>query len=312
MAADVMVFAPAPLLTVTIEQSADAVELHVHPGGQGIWQARMITSLGASVTVCACLGGEVGAVLEPLILAEGVQLRSVPRNPSNGWYVHDRRDGDRVEVADSPGQPLERHDLDELYGLALAEGLGSEISVLSGPAEPTVVPADVYRRLAADLGANGARVVADLSGEYLPAVLDGGVHFLKVSHEELIEDGLADGDDVEAVVAALHRLHDDGAGSVIVTRAERSSIALLDGDLVEVTAPRLQAADPKGAGDSMTAGVAAVLARGGDLTDAVRTGAAAGAHNVTRHGLGTGRAEAIAALVTRVRIEPLGNSGGRA
>ena len=85
----------------------------------------------------------------------------------------------------------------------------------------------------------------------------------------------------------------------------------LDGKLVEVTAPRLQAADPKGAGDSMTAGVAAVRARGGDLTDAVRTGAAAGAHNVTRHGLGTGRAEAIAALVPRVGIEPLDTSGGR-
>jgi 1-phosphofructokinase len=311
MASDVMVFAPAPQLTVTIEQTTDAVELHVHPGGQGIWQARMITSLGASVTVCACLGGEVGAVLEPLIMAEGVQLRSVPRELSSGWYVHDRRDGDRAEIADSPGQPLERHDLDELYGLALAEGLGAEISVLSGPAEPTVVPADVYRRLAADLGTNGARVVADLSGDYLTAVLDGGVHFLKVSHDELIEDGLADGDDVDGVVAAIRRLHDDGAESVIVTRAERSSIALLDGKLVEVTAPRLQAADPSGAGDSMTAGVAAVLARGGDLTDAVRTGAAAGAHNVTRHGLGTGRAEAIAALVPRVGIEPLDTSGGR-
>jgi 1-phosphofructokinase len=107
-------------------------------------------------------------------------------------------------------------------------------------------------------------------------------------------------------------LHDDGAGSVIITRAARSSIALLDGDVVEVTAPPLQAADPTGAGDSMTAGVAAVLARGGDLTDAVRTGAAAGAHNVTRHGLGSGRAEAIAALVPRVRIEPLETVGGRA
>jgi 1-phosphofructokinase len=312
MPSDVMVFAPAPQLTVTIEQTADAPELHVHPGGQGIWQARMISSLGASVTVCACLGGEVGAVLEPLIPAEGVHLRSVPRDLSNGWYVHDRRDGDRAEIAFSPGQPLERHDLDELYGLALAEGLGSRISVLSGPAEPTVVPADMYRRLAADLGTNGAHVIADLSGDYLTAVLEGGVHVLKVSHEELIEDGLAEGDDVDEVVAAVHRLHDDGAGSVVVTRAERPSIALLDGDVVEVTAPPLQAADPKGAGDSMTAGVAAVLARGGNLTDAVRTGAAAGAHNVTRHGLGSGRAEAIAALVPRVRIEPLETAGGRA
>ncbi|GAA0918575.1 hypothetical protein Vau01_009020 [Virgisporangium aurantiacum] len=35
-----MVFAPAPQLTVTVERFGEHDELHVHPGGQGIWQAR--------------------------------------------------------------------------------------------------------------------------------------------------------------------------------------------------------------------------------------------------------------------------------
>ena len=305
MASHVMVFAPVPQLTVTIEQEADAVELHVHPGGQGVWQARMITSLGVPVTLCACLGGEVCGVLGPLIAAEGVELRSVPRPTPSGWYVHDRRDGERVEIAQNPGEPLARHELDELYSLALAEGLQAEISVLSGPADPSVVPPDVYRRLAADLASNGARVVADLSGEHLTAVLAGGVSFLKVSHEELVADGRADDDGVDALIEAMRKLQTEGAQSLIVTRAEEPSLALLDGDLVEVALPRLEATDTRGAGDSMTAGVAAVLARGGDLTDAVRTGAAAGALNVTRHGLGSGRADAIAELVKRVRIDPM-------
>ena len=305
MASHVMVFAPVPQLTVTIEQEADAVELHVHPGGQGVWQARMITSLGVPVTLCACLGGEVGGVLGPLIAAEGVELRTVPRPTPSGWYVHDRRDGERVEIAQNPGEPLARHELDELYSLALAEGLRAEINVLSGPADPSVVPPDVYRRLAADLASNGARVVADLSGEHLTAVLAGGVSFLKVSHEELVDDGRADDDGVDALIEAMRKLQTEGAQSLIVTRAEEPSLALLDGDLVEVALPRLEATDTRGAGDSMTAGVSAVLARGGDLTDAVRTGAAAGALNVTRHGLGSGRADAIAELVKRVRIDPM-------
>ena len=63
MAASVMIFAPAPLVTVTVEQPADEVELHIHPGGQGIWQARMITALDVSVTLCACAGGEIGRVV---------------------------------------------------------------------------------------------------------------------------------------------------------------------------------------------------------------------------------------------------------
>lgn len=302
MTATAMVFAPVPQLTITIEQPTDEAELHVHPGGQGIWQARMITSLGVDVTVCACIGGEVGQVLQPLIVAEGVTLRAVPRSTSSGWYVHDRRDGDREMVADHPGGPLSRHELDELYNLALAEGLRAGISVISGPADPDVVPADVYRRLASDLAANDTRVVADLSGDYLTATLAGGVHVLKVSHEELLADGRTDDDGDDALTAAIWALHGEGAESVVVTRSDRPSLALVDDKIVEVAAPRLQAADPRGAGDSFTAGVAAVLAQGGDLTQALRTGAAAGALNVTRHGLGSGRADAIAELVTRVRI----------
>jgi 1-phosphofructokinase len=246
-----MVFTPAPQLTVTIEAPVDELELHVHPGGQGIWQASMITSLGVSVTVCACLGGEVGRVLEPLIIDEGVTLEFVPRDTAGSGYVHDRRDGERAEIAEHPGPPLTRHEIDELYGIALAEGLRAGISVLSGPAEPR----------AAD-------------------------------------------DTEDTLIAAMQQLHEEGAGSVIVSRADSPSLALLDGDAFVVEMPALEAADTCGAGDSMTAGVTAVLARNGDLRDAVRTGAAAGGLNVTRHGLGSGRADAIAELIPRVRIEP--------
>ena len=43
----VCVFAPAPILTVVIERgTADAGELHIHPGGQGFWVARMLSELG--------------------------------------------------------------------------------------------------------------------------------------------------------------------------------------------------------------------------------------------------------------------------
>jgi 1-phosphofructokinase len=301
----VMVFAPAPQLTVTIEKQNDRADLHVHAGGQGIWQTRMITSLGASVTLCAAVGGEVGAVLAPLLDTEGVTLRTVPRGSPSGWYVHDRRAGHREEIAEEPGAPLSRHEIDDLYSLALAEGLRAGLAVLSGPAHPSVVGPEVYRRLAGDLGANGCRVIADLSGEHLNAVLQAGVHLVKVSHEQLIEDGRAPDDSEEALVTALHRLRADGAEAVLVSRADRGALALIEDEAYEVGLPRLTPADTRGAGDSMTAGVAAVLARPGSLAEAIRTGVAAGALNVTRHGLGTGHVDAVAVLTERVRLTPL-------
>lgn len=303
-----MVFTPAPLLTVTVEQRGDTPDIHLHAGGQGVWQARMIRAMGVPVVMCAALGGEIGRVLGPLIEAEAIQVKSVSGESRNGAYVHDRRGGQREEIADAPGQPLTRHEQDELYGLALAEGLGAAVSVLSGPSVPgvAVVPPEMYRRLAHDLCRNGCQVVADLSGEYLEAVVQaGGIRLLKVSQEELMDSGRAPGDSQADLISAMRKLHSDGVRSIVVSRAELPALALLDGEVVEVEMPALEPADPRGAGDSMTAGVAAVLARGGDLSTAVRHGAAAGALNVTRHGLGTGRADVIDGLVERVALKPV-------
>jgi 1-phosphofructokinase len=303
-----MVFAPTPQLTITIEAEGDRPDVHLHAGGQGVWQARMVTSLGVRVVVCAILGGETGRVLEPLIRAEDVDLQPVYGESRNGSYIHDRRGGERVAVVETSGDPPTRHELYELYGLALAEGLDAGICLLSGVPQPVLVRPEVYRRLATDLRNNGASVLADLSGEHLAAVLDAGVDFVKVSHEELMRDDLAGDDSIDTLVHTVHDLRKRGAGAVVVTRAEEPALALLpdDGTIVEVDMPKLEVADHRGAGDSLTAGVAAVLAAGGNMATAIRTGAAAGALNVTRHGLGTGRADVIERLVERVSLRPLG------
>jgi len=303
--ARVMVFAPAPQLTVTIEQQHELPELHVHPGGQGIWQTRMITSLGAEVILCAAVGGEVGRVLKPLLDFKGVTLRTVPRETGSGWYVHDRRDGQRHAIAEIAGSPLTRHELDELYNLALAEGLRAGIAILSGPAHPSVIRPDVYRRLAADLRANGCRVIADLCSQHLQAVLTAGLDVVKVSHEELIADGLSPDDSEKSLTDALVKLHEDGAEAVLVSRADAGALALINEEIYRVGTPKLTPTDGRGAGDSMTAGVAAVLARGGEMSEAVRTGAAAGALNVTRHGLGTGHLDAVQVLTERIKLTPI-------
>lgn len=302
MAVTVVVLAPSPLLTVTIEDLAGEPDIHVHPGGQGIWQARMLTSLGVRVVLCAGLGGESGDVLEHLIPGDGLELRFVRLGSRNGGYVHDRRDGDRTVVAQAPGGALDRHEHDALYELALTAGLEHGTALLSGPHDDRVVPAELYGRLTTDLQANSCTVAVDLSGDRLNAALQGGPALVKVSHEELLDDGRADSAEPADLVAAMRALRQDGAGIVVVSRAAEPALALVDDDVVAVHMPPLQPAEPKGAGDSMTAGMVAALARGASPVDALRTGAACGALNVVRQGLGTGSADAVAALSERIEI----------
>lgn len=308
----VVIFAPMPVLTVTVEDRSGEDDIHVHAGGQGVWQSRMVSSLGVPTVLCSALGGETGSVLGHLLPSTDVTLRMVPVSSRNGAYVHDRRKGDREVLAQSSGTPLDRHELDSLYELTLTEGLTHGRVLLSGPQDDRVLPADLYRRLSTDLGANGCKVAADLAGERLEAVLAGHPDLIKVSHEELLDDGRAKTDDAKDLVAAMRTLRDEGgAGTIVVSRSGAApALALFDDDdfgeaaIVEVVMPKLEPADPSGAGDSMTAGMVAALARGRSLRQALQIGAACGALNVVRHGLGTGGARAVDTLADRVELRP--------
>jgi 1-phosphofructokinase len=158
----VAVFAPTPLLTVTVEEGSDRPDIHIHAGGQGIWVARMAATLGAEVFL-APLGGETGDVLRALIASEQLTLRASSALSSNGIYIHDRRSGRRVELATSLARPLGRHELDELSGITLTTGLGADAVLLTGPYPHDAVDARPYSRLTQDLRDNGKLVIADLT-----------------------------------------------------------------------------------------------------------------------------------------------------
>lgn len=298
-----VVLSPEPLLTITIEPGPDAGgEVHLHVGGQGVWIARLARRLDADVVLVASVAGESGHVVAAMIEREGVPARLVHGGGTNGAYVHDRRSGTRREVASMPATALDRHRLDDLYGAVLAAGIDAATVVLGGPSRPGVVPDHVYERLTADLRANGRRVVADLSGRPLRAVLAGGVSVAKASDDELVADGWADDDGADALVEGLRRLVRAGAGTAVVTRGADGALAH-DGDRVlEVAIPRIEAFDERGAGDSFTAGLATSLARGDGLDDALRVAGAAGCLNVTRRGAGTGDRGDVEQLVPHVRV----------
>ena len=169
-----------------------------------------------------------------------------------------------------------------------------------------IVPVDTYRRLGHDLASADVPVVGDLHGRELDAFLEGGhLDLLKISDEDLIEDGMLDGEDEDMALDQLHRIRDSGAKRVVISRGPRPALALIEGVTYRVTGPDLEPADFRGAGDSMTAGLAAGLRRGLGTEKLLRLASGAGAANVTRHGLGSASDDLIPRLAERVDIEVL-------
>lgn len=296
------IFCPAPTLTVTTERFEDGDEIHLHAGGQGIWVARMARALGAEPIVCAPLGGESGTVIEHLLRDEEIPLRRIDTVSRSAAYVHDRRGGDRLPVSEQQSSPLDRHELDDVLDVSLANGVECGTTVVTGTANRRVLPASAFERLVTDLRSLGVRTIVDLSGEQLDAAVAGGPDVVKVSDEELLRERRVSDRSVEEVTAYARRLLMSGARSVVVSREERPVIAAgLDGSW-EATPLPLTVVDHRGAGDSMTAALAVATARGGDLETALRLAVAAGSLNVTRHGLATGPRDAIEALGGHVEV----------
>jgi 1-phosphofructokinase len=264
----------------------------------------MIQSLGAGSTLCTSLGGESGTVLRALMEAEHFEICAVDVTHPNGAYVHDRRAGTRELVGESLPLPLNRHELDQLYGMTFSAAVAAGTCVLTGTV-PSVVPHDTFRRLTSDLQQNGVDVVVDTSGEPLIAALEGRPGLVKISHEELVTGGYASGDTVDHVLAGIARLQDAGAHDVVVSRAGEPVLAAFGGRIVAVDCPPVQVVDPTGGGDTMTAAFAVARARRCSHDGALPLAVAAATLNVTRHGLATGRREDIERLAEVIMVRDI-------
>ena len=304
----VCVVAPSLALSVMIEhdESGNGADIHLHPAGQGFWIARLLAQLGCKAVLCGPVGGEPGAVLETLVPMWGVEFAAVQTSRPTTCVIEDRRSGAAREVAKERKLTMHRHDVDQLFDSVLELALSTSATVVTGRSSEVCVPLSFFQRLGEDLAATGVETVGDLHGPELGAFLDRGrLAVLKVSDEDLIEDGIVAEASDAAIGAAIRLLDRYDIGWLVVSQAERGALVALNGRILKASPPILRAVDPRGSGDSMTAALTAALMRDVDGETAIRLACAAGAANVTRHGLGSASAGLIEQLAEHVHIEPL-------
>ncbi len=303
----VAIFGPNPMLSITVEAlTADGGDdIHLHAAGQGVWVARMAAELGADAHLCGFIGGESGNVLRPLLEEMPFELSLVETAEATGSYIQDRRSGEREPVAQSAAMPASRHEVDDLFSVACASALDADVLAVCGPYPDNALPLEIYGKLVADVGANGTPSLVDLSPPRLNSALEGKPELVKINDWQLASY-ISDSVEGEARLrAAAERLLEAGAGTAIVTRAEEPAMVLRGDEAWTLIPPRFERGAREGCGDSMMGALAACMAQGLDWEETLRVGAAAGAANFLRNGLGSANRTIVEKLARRVELRPL-------
>jgi 1-phosphofructokinase len=265
----------------------------------------MAGEMGAYPILCGFCGGETGVLIRPLLDELPGESRLVETAAACGSWVIDRRSGEREMVASAWSEPPSRHEVDDLFSITTASALNSEVLVCCGPVPSDSLEPEIFGRLVKDVRAHGTRVVVDLSPPRLDSALEGEPDLVKVDDWQLAETVQDDVSGPERFRAAAEKLLERGAGAVVATRGGEPALVIRDGSAWELIPPKFAEGASEGSGDSMVGAIAAGFAQGMGFEDALRHGAAAGATNFLRHGLGTGSRAVVDDLVKRVELRPL-------
>jgi 1-phosphofructokinase family hexose kinase len=257
-------------------------EVIVTPGGKGLNVARAARSLGVPAVLVAFLPGRTGQAAGAMIGREGVTLHAIDAPGEIRSTAVFLEDGGRTTVINEPGPVLESAQWQALEELVAREIAGHGVLVCSGSLPPGA-PADGYGRLAA----LAPTCVVDANGPVLDAAVRAGADVVTPNlgeaegllHGRTDEDVEASPDARERACAAAAELVARGARAAVVTAAAAGA-ALAAPEPIWLPAPKVLARNPIGAGDVLTAALAAALERGEPLPAATREAIAAAAASV--------------------------------
>ena len=279
---------PAPGETVMGET------LERHPGGKGLNQAVAAARLGARVSMIGSLGSDDSGVwLQGIVHEEGIDATRIitADGPSGTALIEvDATGMNRIVVIPGANAALTAADV------TAAIAAMDDVSVVLTQGE---IPLEAITAAMAAGRACGARTILNPAPvrDY-PGSLLALVDFLVPNeHEAAHLSGLPTESLVDASEAARH-FTGMGAPNAIITRGARGAVWVSPSSSGSVAAYRVTPVDTVAAGDAFCGGLAAALASGESLTEALRWASAAGA-------LATTIAGAVPSLPTRDAVEQL-------
>ena len=249
-------------------------------GGKGLNQAVAASRAGAVVVMVGAVGDDdTGPWLQSILRDEGIDARHchVASGPSGTALIEvDAAGRNRIIVVPGANDAL----TEQQAAAALADQPSRTVVLAQGETPvATVRAAFAVARERGLLTILNPAPVRDFPDDLL-ALVD---LLIPNEHEAAELSGLPT-DSVEACVAAAHALIARGPQRVLITRGAEGALLVDATSSVSVPTYPVVPIDTVAAGDAFCGALAAALAEGADLHDAIRTGCAAGALATTTAG----------------------------
>jgi len=277
-----------------------AVQVTIGIGGKGANTARMVKQLGGTPVLLEFAGGANGRLLEQMLGTEGVAFRHVDVEGETRicqTLVEEGNPETTELVEEMP--PITSNDWKNMIGLCASLELSGSIVSISGKL-PAGAPVDAYAQIAALVRAQGGHVVLDAPNQPLLLALEHRPFVVKMNDVELLQT-MGEDDLMVGCRALIER----GAQSVLITRGSRTAYFVDARHALEIFPPRIEAVNPVGSGDAVTAGIAVALNGGKELAEAVIEGMACGAANALNLVSGLLKPEDVERLRSEVTVKPV-------
>ncbi len=262
-----------------------------YPGGKGLNQAVASARAGAVVRFVGAVGrDDYGRELEAVMTGAGIDtglLRRVDAPSGQAFIAVDPGAENTIIVASGANGTVTELTAGERAAIA---GSSVVLAQLELPVEAVLQAAEAAREGGASVVLNAAPARA------VPPELLERVDCLIVNEHEALIVGEANGDGPADLASASERLA-ARVRRLVVTLGAEGSVLYEDGAvLARVPAPRVEAVDTTGAGDTFCGAFCAAIAEGQGFAAAARFAAAAAALSVQTRG-------AVPSVPTRVAID---------
>ncbi len=271
-AVDYTVSITQPLVRNTVNRTEDAM---ITAGGKGINVSLVLQQLEIPTTVYGYLAGTIGQMI-----SERMQRTQIPTDwilvPNQMTRINLKiKETGCVTELNGRGVSVSEAETELLVSKLRQYGEGDYI-VLAGSV-PAGAPATFYADIMTALAETGVRIAVDTTGEPLREAIKCKPFIIKPNLPELCDLVGAEIDTWWDALPYGKQLIDMGAQNVLLSLGSDGALLFTEEHRVwHLSAPHGVVKNAVGSGDSMLGGFLAACAAGKELTEALRTGIAAG------------------------------------